>query len=163
RANGTAPAAGTVATASAATGVGNGAAAPPGWYADPLREALWRWWDGQRWTGFVGPQVTRERGWDPPRGDPEQVARGGGLALVRSFGGQLLSVGLVLLAIALGAEERSVGTLLIGELGLWAGLFGACVLAVRRYGSGSLRDLGLVKLRGGDVGIGVLAAIVARV
>jgi membrane protease YdiL (CAAX protease family) len=159
RLNGTAPATGAVGV----TGGGNGAAAPPGWYADPLREALWRWWDGRHWTGFVGPQVTRERGWFPPRGDHEQVARGGGLALIGFFGGQLLSVGLVLLAIALGAQERSVGTLLIGELGLWAGLFGACVLAVRRYGSGRLRDLGLVRLRAGDAGIGVLAAIVARI
>jgi hypothetical protein len=158
RANGTAP---TATTGASATG--NGATAPPGWYADPLREALWRWWDGQRWTGFVGPQVTHERGWFPPRDDHEQVARGGGLALLGFVGGQLLSVGLVLLALALGATERSVGTLLIGELGLWAGLFGACVLAVRRYGSGRLRDLGLVRLRGGDVGIGVLAAVVARV
>ena len=38
-----------------------------------------------------------------------------------------------------------------------------CKLAVRRYGTGSLRDVGLVRLRWGDLGIGALAALVARV
>ena len=136
---------------------------PPGWYADPLREALWRWWDGQQWTGYVGPQVLAERGWFPRRGDHEQVARGGGLALAGFFGGQAFSIGLALLAIALGASSRSVAPLLLGELGLWAGLFGASKLAVRRYGSGRLSDLGLSRLRWGDAGIGALASIVARV
>ena len=139
------------------------AGAPPGWYADPLREALWRWWDGQQWTGYVGPQAVAERGWFPRRGDHEQVARGGGLALAGFFVGQGLSIGLALLAIALGASTRSVAPLLLGELGLWAGLFGACTLAVRRYGSGRLSDLGLFRLRWGDAGIGALASIVARV
>jgi membrane protease YdiL (CAAX protease family) len=137
--------------------------APPGWYSDPLHEALWRWWDGQQWTGYVGPQVVADRGWFPRRGDHEQVARGGGLALAGFLVGQVLSIGLALLAIALGASSRSVAPLLLGELGLWAGLFGACVLAVRRYGSGSLRDLGLFPLRAGDFGIGAIASIVARV
>jgi Protein of unknown function (DUF2510) len=27
---------------------------PPGWYADPWRTAMWRWWDGQQWTGRTG-------------------------------------------------------------------------------------------------------------
>src|SRR5262245_4784560 len=64
--------------------------APPGWYADPLREALWRWWDGQQWTGYIGPQAVADRGWFPRRGDHEQVARGGGLALVGFLVGQVL-------------------------------------------------------------------------
>jgi membrane protease YdiL (CAAX protease family) len=42
-------------------------------------------------------------------------------------------------------------------------LFGACKLAVRKYGTGSLRDLGLMRLQLGDLGIGALAALVARV
>ncbi len=25
-----------------------------GWYADPLRYAAWRWWDGQAWTSHIG-------------------------------------------------------------------------------------------------------------
>jgi hypothetical protein len=138
--------------------------AAPGWYADPMREALWRWWDGQRWTGYVGPQLpARDRGWFPPANDREQTAKGGGLAIAGFFGGQALSLGVVGLAIALGASSRSAETLLVGELALWSGLFGACRLAVRRYGSGSLRDLGLVRPKRGDLGIGALAALVARV
>ena len=78
-------------------------------------------------------------------------------------GGQVLSIALVLGAIVLGASSRSVVTLIVGELGLWAGLFGACKLAVRRYGSGSLRELGLVGLRRTDFGIGAVAALVVRV
>ncbi|MBO0870284.1 MAG: DUF2510 domain-containing protein, partial [Micromonosporaceae bacterium] len=26
---------------------------PPGWYADPWRQAALRFWDGGRWTGYV--------------------------------------------------------------------------------------------------------------
>src|SRR5206468_1773693 len=74
-----------------------------------------------------------------------------------------LAVALVLLAIALGASSRSVTTLIVGEVCLWSGLFGACRLAVRRHGTGSVRDLGLMRLRLADLGIGSLAAVVARV
>jgi membrane protease YdiL (CAAX protease family) len=136
----------------------------PGWYPDPMREALWRWWDGQRWTGYVGPQLPpRDRGWFPPKNDRQQTARGGGLAIAGFVVGQVLSLGVVGLAILLGASSRSAVTLFVGELALWTGLFGACKLAVRRYGTGSLRDLGLVRPVLGDLGIGALAALVARV
>jgi hypothetical protein len=30
-----------------------GSPAPAAWYADPWRQARWRWWDGTRWTGHV--------------------------------------------------------------------------------------------------------------
>jgi membrane protease YdiL (CAAX protease family) len=139
-------------------------ATPAGWYPDPAREALWRWWDGGQWTAYTGPAAPeRDRGWFPPRGDRTQSAKGGGLAVAGFVGGQVLSIGVVLVAIAFGATSRSVVTLFIGELALWAGLFGACKLAVRKYGSGSLRDLGLIRLQLGDFGIGSLAALVARV
>jgi membrane protease YdiL (CAAX protease family) len=139
-------------------------AIPAGWYPDPSREALWRWWDGLRWTSYVGPAApARDRGWFPPSDDRSQSARGGGLAIAGFVGGQALSVAVVLIAIALGATSRSVVTLLIGELALWGSLYGACKLAVRKYGTGSLRELGLVRLRLGDLGIGSLAALVARV
>jgi uncharacterized protein len=137
---------------------------PAGWYPDPTRAALWRWWDGQQWTAYVGPSLPDpDRGWFPPGGDRSQSARGGGLAIAGFIGGQVLSIGVVLVSLALGATSRSVVTLFIGELALWSGLFGACKLAVRKYGTGSLRDLGLLRPRLGDLGIGSLAALVARV
>jgi hypothetical protein len=37
----------------------------PGWRADPLRRALYRYWDGNQWTAYVdGPGSS---GWDPVR------------------------------------------------------------------------------------------------
>jgi membrane protease YdiL (CAAX protease family) len=88
---------------------------------------------------------------------------GGGIALVGFVAAELLSVGLVLLALELGASERSVLTLAISGIAFWMGLSAACVLAVRRYGTGSLRDLGLVGLRRRDLATGVVASVVARV
>jgi uncharacterized protein len=136
---------------------------PPGWYPDPAQPSTARWWDGRQWTGYVGALPALDRGWFPAPGDREQSARGGGIAVAGFVGGQVASLALVLVAIALGASSRSVTTLIVGELCLWAGLFGACRLAVRRYGTGSLRDLGLVRLRLADLGIGSVTAIVARV
>ena len=106
---------------------------------------------------------TRDRGWFPPRGDRTQSARGGGLAIAGFVGGQALPSAWSWWRSRSGATSRSVVTLVIGRLALWASLFGACELAVRKYGTGSLRDLGLIRLRLGDLGIGSLAALVARV
>jgi hypothetical protein len=33
--------------------VWTGAVAPPGWQPDPAGAHQWRWWDGERWTGYV--------------------------------------------------------------------------------------------------------------
>lgn len=147
---------------------------PPGWYPDPWREAAWRWWDGRQWTGYrgggrvaAGPTApapaTTDRAWFPPRGSREPTAEGGIVAVVGFVGGEVLAVVLVLAAIGLGASSRSPLTLLLSGVGLWIGLFGACVVSVRRYGSGSLRDLGLVRAVPGDLGVGALAALVGRV
>ncbi len=38
---------------------------PPGWYADPWREAALRWWDGTAWTGEVQHTSPVARGTGP--------------------------------------------------------------------------------------------------
>jgi membrane protease YdiL (CAAX protease family) len=145
---------------------------PPAWHPDPEDAARWRWWDGHRWTSFTEPSPPALHPWVPARrhvGAPGGEAAdgalrgGGGIALVGFVAAELLSVGLVLLALELGASERSVLTLAISGIAFWMGLSAACVLAVRRYGTGSLRDLGLVGLRRRDLATGVVASVVARV
>lgn len=34
--------------------------APPGWYYDPADEAIYRFWDGERWTDRLADMVTTE-------------------------------------------------------------------------------------------------------
>jgi membrane protease YdiL (CAAX protease family) len=141
----------------------------PAWYPNPENAGTWRWWDGNRWTAFTEPAPTPYRPWFPPSdrvaGDEGEVPlRGGGLvALVGFIAAEALSVGLVLLALALGASERSVLVLALSGIALWGGLLAACLFSVRRYGTGSLRDLGLVRFRWSDLRTGVVASIVARV
>lgn len=76
-----------------------------------------------------------------------------------------LVVGEVAGALLAGAVSLVVGdggeavVTLAGELGLWTGMVGGCVLAVRRYGSGSLRrDLG-IGARWVDLGWGPLVTV----
>jgi len=151
-----------------------GSAGAPGpaaaWYPNPEDAVTWRWWDGNRWTAFTEPAPPEARLWFPPRADAAQraeeraVLRGGGVvALVGFVLAEVASIGAVLIAIELGASRRSVLTLAIGALAFWAGLFLSCVLAVRRHGTGSLRDLGLVPLGWADVGPGLLGSVVGRV
>jgi membrane protease YdiL (CAAX protease family) len=137
---------------------------PPGWYPDPWRQTPQRWWDGRAWTGYTGPPPP-ERRWFPPRraADDTPGLRGGGLALAGFVAAEALAVGLGLLAIALGVSRRSVSVLLVSQLGLWAGLLSACLLAVHRHGDGTLRQLGFRRLRWRDVGPGLVVALVARV
>ena len=54
--------------------------------------------------------------------------------------------------------------LLGSALGLWIGLGGSCLVAVRRKGTGSLADLGLDTPRWADVALGVgfgIAGVIA--
>ncbi|MET0420702.1 MAG: CPBP family glutamic-type intramembrane protease, partial [Acidimicrobiia bacterium] len=148
---------------------------PPAWHPNPEDPATWRWWDGARWTSFTVPSPPVSRSWFPGRtsasersvsesaGTTGTITRGSLIALLGFVIAELLSIGAVFAAIALGAEERSVVTLIAGGFGLWVGLLGACLVAVRRHGTGSLRDLGLRGLRRSDIGTGVVASIVARI
>jgi membrane protease YdiL (CAAX protease family) len=150
----------------ASPGGSPGAVGPaPAWYPNPDDAGTWRWWDGNRWTAFTTTAPAPTRPWFPARGEREvsPLSGGGGIALVGFVLGQAASVGAVLLAIELGATRRSVLTLVVGAVAFWSGLLLACVLAVRRHGSGSLRDLGLVGLRRADLGSGLVGSIVARV
>jgi membrane protease YdiL (CAAX protease family) len=82
------------------------------------------------------------------------------LALVGVVVGLALSIGQSLLGLAAGLP-RTV-RLVVSQAGLWTGLVGACWLASRRFGRGSVvGDFGL-RVRGADVGWGLLAALAAR-
>ena len=120
--------------------------------------------------GIHGPAPPAYRPWFPPRdraagdvGEIEVCEAAVGSRSPGSCSAMGLSIGIVLVALALGASERSVLLLVLSALGLWSGLAGACLIAVRRYGTGSLRDLGLDRPRWLDVGTGVVTSIVARV
>ena len=60
----------------------------------------------------------------------------------------------------MGYETTDPAFLLGSTLGLWFGLGGSCVVAVRYKGSGSLRDLGLFPPRWVDAAMGVGFGIV---
>ncbi|HZP27351.1 MAG TPA: CPBP family glutamic-type intramembrane protease [Acidimicrobiia bacterium] len=143
---------------------------PPGWYADPWGLHPWRWWDGTQWTGYAGatwvaPTTRRARSWFPPRTprDTEGGVRGGGIAVLGVVAAIVLAQVFGLAAVGLGLGRHTTSFLLVSELGLWTGLLGACIAAVRRHGTGSLRDLGLARPRWSDLGIGTVAGLVGRV
>ena len=54
-----------MASADGVTGTGESTAehmlkAPAGWYYDPADEAIYRFWDGERWTNRLSDTVTTE-------------------------------------------------------------------------------------------------------
>jgi uncharacterized protein len=62
-----------------------------------------------------------------------------------------------------GDRDLGLGGRAASQVGLWTGLVGVVVVAARRKGSGSVaRDFGF-RFRWADLGLGVLAAIVAQV
>jgi membrane protease YdiL (CAAX protease family) len=138
-----------------------------GWYADPWRQAPWRWWDGRAWTGYAGPYaapVTPSRSWFPSRGERDETLemRGGWIAIAGFVSAIALSVGGLLAARAAGVSDRSVWYIVAGQVGLWSGLIGACLLAVRRHSNGSLRSLGLTRPTWRDLWTGVVAGLAGR-
>ncbi len=137
--------------------------APPGWYPDPWELVAARWWDGIEWTGHVITAPPPERSWIPPRDSRELAMRGGGIALV-GFLAALVTSALTVLAIEwLGGSVHSLEALCAGQAALWACLFAACKVAVRRHGNGSLRELGLAAISRKQVGAGLVIGLVARI
>ena len=135
------------------------AGVPPGWYRDPWGQATWRWWSGVDWTPHTdgAPPVG-----GPPYGasaQPGEPLRAGGIAILGFLVGLAISTAITLVLILLGYTVEDPALLLGSSLGLWIGMFGSCVIAVRTKGTGSLADLGLVKPRWVDVALGAGFAV----
>ncbi len=76
-----------------------------------------------------------------------------------------LAAGVVVTLLAAGFETSDPAVMFGSALGLWTGLLGSCIVAVHRKGSGSLKDLGLTRLRWVDAaqGLGLGIAMVFAV
>ncbi|HEY7438162.1 MAG TPA: CPBP family glutamic-type intramembrane protease [Acidimicrobiia bacterium] len=131
--------------------------APPGWYADPWGVAHWRWWDGYAWTGYTNIPPTIGIAPDPR--DPTRQLQAGGIAALGFLVGFVLSNVIAVFMLLAGASMSDPLLLLGATLGIWTGLGGACVVAVRRKGTGSLRDLGLTRPTASDVGLGIACGV----
>jgi membrane protease YdiL (CAAX protease family) len=136
---------------------------PAGWYADPWRASNWRWWDGTAWTGYTDryyPPVTPTFPVAAP--DETRPIQAGWIAILGIVTGLALSVAVYVVGFAFGVARGNPLLLLAAQLGLWTGMVGACAIAVRRHGTGSLRDLGL-RIRGVDLPLGLGYGIASRI
>lgn len=146
-----------------------GQPAPPGWYDDPARTHDYRYWDGERWTDGVadGERITEDPLSAAGATAPERPAD------TMPFTGVWFALLGLFAAIALAVAGAGIGYLLaphtllvrlvLGQLGLWAGLGGTCRWASRRIGTGELRrDLG-VRATVGDIWRGLGMAFVVRI
>ena len=107
-----------------------GQSAPPGWYDDPGGKHDYRFWDGERWTGGVadGERITEDPLPDIGAAAPDRPAD------TMPFTGVWFALLGLLAAIALAVAGAAIGYLLaphtllvrlvLGQLGLWAGLGG---------------------------------------
>jgi len=125
----------------------------PGWYRDPWGVAWWRWWDGAVWTGYTESWFVAPR--PAPAHVPKPPIRAGWTALLGMVTGLGCSIAAGAILIVAGADTNGAIVLLGSTACLWAGLLGACVIAVRRKGTGSLRDLGLLRFRWVDAALGL--------
>jgi membrane protease YdiL (CAAX protease family) len=131
---------------------------PAGWYPDPWGHAWWRWWNGTGWTGYTDRP--------PVAGRPNEVGvpiRAGGIAILGLLVGLALATAAGVVLSLVGAAIDGAAMLVGTTLALWVGLVGACVVAVRRHGTGSLRDLGLARLRLADPFLGIGFAVAGLV
>jgi membrane protease YdiL (CAAX protease family) len=123
--------------------------APPGWYPDPWRQSTWRWWDGVAWTAYT------DRWFGEVSAPGDRPLRAGGIAALGFLVGLALSTVIGIVLLVMGYDTTDPAFLLGSTIGLWIGLGGSCVVAVRSKGSGSLADLGLDKPRWTDVALGI--------
>ncbi len=147
----------------------------PGWYPDPWGMSRWRWWDGWRWTGYVGGQ-----GWGAPTaptlprprgagqgGEGEPALRAGWIAALGVVVGLLLDVVVGVVWVMLGGDITDTSSpvlILFSEIGLWIGLAGSCVVASRSKGTGSLaKDFGFRTAGWVDLPIGLATGVVGLV
>jgi membrane protease YdiL (CAAX protease family) len=129
--------------------------APPGWYPDPWHQSTWRWWDGHAWTAYT------DRWYGSGISAPaDRPLRAGGIAFLGFMVGIGLSTVIAVVLILMGYETTDPALLLGSQLGLWIGLAGSCVIAVKVRGTGSLADLGLDRPRWVDLAMGVGFGIV---
>lgn len=149
---------------------------PAGWYADPWRVTQWRWWDGGAWTGYTDQQYATPYPYPvaPTAPDDSRPIRAGWTAILGMVVGIALSIAIYVVGFALGVPRGNAILLLVAQLGLWTGPVGACVIAVRRHGTGRLRDLGLrfkwVDLALGPgfaiaslIGVGIIARVITQI
>lgn len=142
---------------------------PPGWYRDPGGVHQFRFWGGTGWTPGVanGPWVTQDwPGGHYPPTEPDTRASLPRASLFTALGGIAAGLALAVLGsliAALIAPGNRLGLLVLSQAGLWSGLLGAVWLGSHRYGTGNVwRDFG-VRIRGEDVGWGVLISIIGRI
>jgi membrane protease YdiL (CAAX protease family) len=143
------------------------AEAKRGWYADPFDRYRYRFWDGERWTGYAANTSVE---WDDAEPANAAVAeaevvpplRGVLSAFIGYFTGIALAFAITAALIGMHRPGGRITQLLASEIGLWTGLVGACVIVSRRRGTGSLRrDFGW-RFRWIDIGFGIAGAIAGR-
>lgn len=86
-----------------------------------------------------------------------------GFAIGEVMGGGLAAVAVVVTGTPASELTTSAPVTVVGEIGLWAGLFGACILVSHRYGTGSLRRDFTLGFRPIDLAIGTGAALAALI